>query len=600
MTFIKKIRLSTTSIIIVALACFVIDLSLKNWEKYGRVIEHDVHWYYFYLPAEFIYNDIKLEKSNYQFKDNDYLFWPTILEDGRKVNKTTMGLAVLYSPFFFAAHIYASYSDYPENGFSEPYKVFLLLSAIFYLIIGLDFLRKVLWHYNFSDRVIALTILLLGLGTNLLCYASQSGTMSHVYNFCLFSVFIYCTIKWHAVPSIKNTLIIGLLLGIISLIRPSNALIFIFFALYNISNWNEFKQRLSFFRREAFLLNLIFFFALLVWIPQFLYWKTVTGNYLYYSYTDEGFFFNHPRILEGLFSFRKGWLLYTPMMAFSLIGLFLWKNEVLKRLRLSIILFMALNIYIIFSWWCWWYGGTFGQRSLVESYALLAIPFACFVNFVAEKKLPFKILFYSICGFFIWLNVFQMYQYQNYSLHWEGETKELYFKQFGKMEKIPDFDSYVSWPNYDEAKKGNRCDIPAVKEIPKVAEKDQGKKINIMAANGKYLCADETLKSNVVANRDQAGSWEEFYLITLNENECAIRSNKLLYLSTELNQQKEITATRKDLGAWETFTFVDLGNSMAAFKAVNGKYLSLDKNTLQILAIADSVGEQEKFKLIYK
>ena len=279
-----KYKLTTIAIIIVLLACFIIDFSLKNWEKNDRVIEHDIHWYYAYLPAQFIYDDIKLIKSDYRFDKNYYLFW-TVNADGKIIIKTTMGMSILYAPFFFVAHALASVSNYPENGFSEPYKFLLLISAIFYLFIGLDFLKKILRHYQFSDIHIAITILLIGLGTNLLAYSSQTAPMPHVYIFCLFSIFIYYTIKWYQFQSIKNTLILGLLLGLISLIRPSNLIIFIFFVFYGVSNWAELKQRLIFFKNNCFLLNVIFIFTFLVWIPQFLYWKMVTGNYIFYSYT---------------------------------------------------------------------------------------------------------------------------------------------------------------------------------------------------------------------------------------------------------------------------------------------------------------------------
>ncbi|MCW3103490.1 MAG: hypothetical protein JWO09_1930 [Bacteroidetes bacterium] len=602
MDFLKKIKLSTLAILLVALACFIIDLSLKNWEKQDRVIEHDIHWYYAYLPSAFIYDDIKEEKSDYRFDDNYYLYWPLVTADGKKITKTTCGLAILYSPFFFAAHAYATISDYPENGFSEPYKIFLLLSAIFYLVLGLDFIRKVLRHYGFSDNHIAITVLLLGLGTNLLCYSSQSAPMSHVYNFFLFAVFIHYTIKWHQSSSIKNTIIIGLLLGLISLIRPSNVIIFLFFALYNVSDMASFRERMAFFRKECFLLNLIALFALLVWVPQFLYWKEVTGNYLFYSYTDEGFFFSHPRIMEGLFSFRKGWLVYTPMMIFPLIGLF-FRDRLLNGLRFPVVLFMLLNIYIIFSWWCWWYGGTFGQRSMIESYALLAIPFALVIRRVAESRLWMRIASGSVCLFLIWLNIFQTYQYEALTLHWEGMTKELYFKQFGKLDKIKDYDQYVSWANYDEAKKGNSCETPAVDTSQSIKDYNGRKEvqrsmISLQAANGKFLCADEGLKLNVVATKDKASTWETFTLVMFGNNECALRCHKNFFFSTELNHEKEITATREAIGTWEIFSLVELGDGLVAFRATNGKYLSLEDGSSRIVAKADNIAEKEKFRLI--
>jgi hypothetical protein len=173
------------------------------------------------------------------------------------------------------------------------------------------FLRKVLRYYSISDSHIAITILLLGLGTNLLCYSSQSATMSHAYNFCLFSIFIHYTIRWHEKHSAKNTIIIGLLLGLITLIRPSNAIIFLFFILYNVSSWSAFKERMLFLKRECFLLNVIAFLAIIVWVPQFLYWKEVTGNYLFYSYTDEGFFSTGHISSKGFsVSAKDGWYIH--------------------------------------------------------------------------------------------------------------------------------------------------------------------------------------------------------------------------------------------------------------------------------------------------
>ncbi|MCE9539177.1 MAG: hypothetical protein K8R85_08165 [Bacteroidetes bacterium] len=398
-----KLKLSSVAILIVVLACLTIDMGFKNWEKQQRVIEWDIHSYYAYLPAGWIYKDIHLTKSDYRFDDHYWLFWPNQTAEGKNVIKTTMGMAILYAPFFVVAHTITNLSDYPENGISEPYKFLLLMSTLFYLFVGLDFLKKILKHYKFSDLHTSITILLIGLGTNLTAYASQSAPMSHVYSFCLFAVFIYYTIEWYKSQTIKNTLIIGFSIGLISLIRPSNVIIMLFFTLYNITS----------------------------------------------------LYFNDPKIMKGLFGFRKGWLIYTPMMAFALAGIFALKGR-LKKIRFPIVLFFIVNIYITFSWWCWWYGGSFGQRGLIESYALLAIPFASFVKYVSEKRWYYNASFYCMAAFFIWLNLFQTLQFENMSLHYDGMTRVLYFKQFGKLNKIEDFASYVSSLDYEEAKKGKR------------------------------------------------------------------------------------------------------------------------------------------------
>lgn len=450
-----KLKLSSVAILIVVLACLTIDMGFKNWEKQQRVIEWDIHSYYAYLPAGWIYKDIHLTKSDYRFDEHYWLFWPNQTKEGKNVIKTTMGMAILYAPFFVVAHTITNLSDYPENGISEPYKFLLLMSTLFYLFVGLDFLKKILEHYKFSDFHTSVTILLIGLGTNLTAYASQSAPMSHVYSFCLFAAFIYYTIKWHEFQTLKNTLIIGFLIGLISLIRPSNIIIMLFFVLYNITSLYDFKERILLFKKTFPLLLLMLFAFFIVWVPQLIYWKISSGSYFYYSYPDERFFFNDPKIMKGLFGFRKGWLIYTPMMAFALAGVFALKGT-LKKIRLPIVLFFIVNIYITFSWWCWWYGGSFGQRGLIESYALLAIPFASFVKYVSEKRWYYNAVFYCTAVFFVWLNLFQTLQFENMSLHYDGMTRVLYFKQFGKLDKIDDFASYVSSLDYEEAKKGKR------------------------------------------------------------------------------------------------------------------------------------------------
>jgi hypothetical protein len=450
-----KLKLSSVAILIVVLACLTIDMGFKNWEKQQRVIEWDIHSYYAYLPAGWIYKDIHLTKSDYRFDDHYWLFWPNQTAEGKNVIKTTMGMAILYAPFFVVAHTITNLSDYPENGISEPYKFLLLMSTLFYLFVGLDFLKKILEHYKFSDLHTSVTILLIGLGTNLTAYASQSAPMSHVYSFCLFAAFIYYTIKWYEFQTLKNTLIIGFLIGLISLIRPSNIIIMLFFALYNIASLYDFKERILLFKKTIPLLLLMLFVFFIVWVPQLIYWKISSGSYFYYSYPDERFFFNDPKIMKGLFGFRKGWLIYTPMMAFALAGIFALKGTI-KKIRLPIVLFFIVNIYITFSWWCWWYGGSFGQRGLIESYALLAIPFASFVKYVSEKRWYYNAVFYCTAVFFIWLNLFQTLQFENMSLHYDGMTRVLYFKQFGKLDKIDDFANYVSSLDYEEAKKGKR------------------------------------------------------------------------------------------------------------------------------------------------
>lgn len=446
-----KSRASLAAVIIAVLAAGATVLDLKNWRERDRVIEHDVHSYYAYLPAFFIYKDITLEAGNYNPEPDYYYFWPNYTPDGRRVIKMSMGLSVLYAPFFFAAHAYASVSEaYPATGFSEPYKVMLLVSTLCYLLLGLLAVRRLLRDTGFSEGVTALTVLLIGTGTNLFAYASQSAPNVHVYNFFLFAAFALLTRWWYRTPGLRRSAAVGLLFGLIALVRPSNAVIALFFALCGVTSLRDAAVRARFFAERLHLLLIIAACAAAVWVPQFLYWKAATGTWLYYSYNEEGFYFTDPKLVEGLFSFRKGWLVYTPMMIFALAGFFVMKDRARDWL-IPVAVFTAVHIYIVFSWWCWWYGGSFGQRVMIEAYALLAVPFASFLTFLSGKSAGVKWVFGAVAAFFIWLNIFQTYQFENLSLHHDGMNRTLWFKQFGRMEKVPDFDRHVDWPDYEGA-----------------------------------------------------------------------------------------------------------------------------------------------------
>ena len=444
--------------------------NLKRWKKAeqdgGKVIMWDITSYYGYLPAVFIHNDISLDfvdtdGVNYQAK---HQFWPLRLnarleKDDKghiKVIKTTMGLSFMYAPFFFMAHGFAHLSKYEPNGFSQPYEFFLVMSCLFYLFFGFYMLRKLLLSY-FTELVTGLTMATILLGTNLFYYASEEPAMSHAYSFALIIGFIYHCMLWLDNTEIKRVLYIGLLGGLIVLIRPVNLLLFIFPLLYGVTKWAEFVSRFAFFLKNWKHILLIGVLSFSVIFPQLLYWKVQTGNWVFNSYFGEGFFFFNSHVLEGLFSYRKGWLVYTPMMIFALIGtVLLYRKH--KKFFFPVFVFLIINTYVLYSWWSWWYGGSFGSRPMIDSYGLLAIPIACFYSEILKRK-SLKIPLFTLCLFFLVLNQFQGWQRRTNMIHWEGMTKEAYWNvflksRFLKKEEWVRQERYLQMPDEEKAKKG--------------------------------------------------------------------------------------------------------------------------------------------------
>lgn len=434
--------------------CARIILSEKLYKKENGVIIHDINFYYSYLPATFIEHDPSLHFLDDTTRNFNGRYWHLNAPNGGKVFKMSMGMSYLYSPFFVVGHITALLIGKPADGFSSPYKFFMSFCGLIYMLCGLLLLRLILVRY-FNEWTTSLTLLILGLGSNLFFYSVQEGPMSHAPNFFLFSLVLYLTIEWHQEATWKNSILMGLTIGLAALIRPTNVIIALLPLFYNVYSFHSFRGKwqwvLTYYKQLLVIAGCI----LLPWIPQLLYWKLITGHWFFYSYLSESFFFTNPKILETLFSFRKGLFVYTPIMLFAGFGLFLMRQR-LPAFSASIWLFTLLNIYIISSWWCWWYGGSFGLRSYIEMFALWSIPLAITIEKIFRTRMVFKALTLMLLGFFIALNLFQSKQYWNGALHWDGMNYELYKTQFLRRSCAPNYEQLVTLPDYDKAIKGEK------------------------------------------------------------------------------------------------------------------------------------------------
>ena len=452
--FFSKIKKDTWVILLLTFISTYNVFNLKHWNKEDRVIAWDVISYYGYLPATFIYDDVTLNQPNKNIDKYPTQFWCHETKDGGKVFKTSMGMAMLYAPFFFASHAYTIATSGIASGFSPPYKFAICISSLFYFFIGLFFLKKVLRNY-FSNKVVALTLFLIGVGTNLYYYVVIAVGLPHNYLFCLLSIAFYLTIRWYKQPSFTKSIFLGLTLGLMVLVRPTMIIVVLFFILFQI---NSLKERALFFKTHFKQLTVLVISSFIVWIPQFVYWKMTSGNYLFYSYTDEGFFFNNPQIFNALFSFRKGWLLYTPIMLFALIGLImLIKNK--QRIALSITIPIIAYFYVASCWWDWWFGGSFGYRTMIDMFPLLAYGMAYFIQHTLNYSLPYKTSILSLLFLLVGFNLFQTRQAHEGLLHHDSMTRAAYFKILFKLQSQitrVEIQPLLKAPNYEAAKKGIR------------------------------------------------------------------------------------------------------------------------------------------------
>ena len=225
-----KSKLSLIALIVISLIYVQFRFSYTDFQKGNplKVTTWDAFGYYMYLPGSIIYNDVtelkwvpKIE-AEYDLTGGE-MYQANKVENGNYVFKYLGGVSLMQTPFFLIGHSIAQFGDYKADGFSAPYQYSIALGAIVYFILALFILRNILLRY-YSDRTTAVTLLFLTLATNLIQYISIDSAQSHAYRFPLYVLIIYATIKWHEEPRLKWAALIGLIIGIATISRPTEAI----------------------------------------------------------------------------------------------------------------------------------------------------------------------------------------------------------------------------------------------------------------------------------------------------------------------------------------------------------------------------------------
>lgn len=375
--------------LIAILWLFLGSVYYPKWNKplSEATISWDVSGYYHYLPAVFIYRDIR--QQNW-IHDINAKYLPSPAYDqafghhnsGNKVNKYAIGQAILYTPFFLVAHVVASISnDYPADGYSMPYQFGIWFGSLLFSLLGLVLLRKLLLKY-FEDSVVLFVLIALALGTHWLDYAAITNAMNHAWLFTLLCILTLSTIRFYKKADWLSVLGIGVSLGLGVLTRPTELIWVLVPILWGLSDG---KSRISFLWQNRKKVVVAVGLSGMLMSIQLIYWKYAAGEWIVYTYGEQGFNWLHPRIYKGLFGVQIGWITYTPLMMIALMGFYgLYRKQ--REIFWSCFLTSMLAIYITLSWSHFESGGGLGQRNLIQVYPLLAFPLAVSFDWLQQRK----------------------------------------------------------------------------------------------------------------------------------------------------------------------------------------------------------------------
>lgn len=460
---------STSFWLVIASIVFVSVFSLrKGWLN---VITWDVVGYYHYLPALFIDHDIRLEnlahqealRQKYDFSSSLYQFHE-VEGTSAHVDQYSYGMALAYSPAFFVGHWCAGWFGYEQDGFSWPYQCSLWLWTLLWIALGFFQLRKLLLHF-FSEAITSWLIIALIFGSNYLFNVAGAMATSHGYLFTYFVLFLNAVIRWQHQQTIRSLISVCLIAGLAAICRPTEILWMIIPLLWGVDSVKSLLIRVKYFlwnKKGELIVAAVVFIALA--FPQFLYWKTVTGHWIYNSYSNpgEGFDFLSPHTYSFLFSARKGWFIYTPMAAIGAFGLWKLKNYA-PYLWWSFGVYFLVNLYLVSSWTTWWYAQCFSQRAMVQTLPMILIGLGFLWKNIEFTKWRGKLsLVVSILSVVIglWFNLL----YHRYVLHMDRMTPQYLSKVFYRWNKTSEFnhlllvnhnsDSLPNFENEAEYKRG--------------------------------------------------------------------------------------------------------------------------------------------------
>ena len=431
-----------------AIIIFALIFCINNYfGNKEQLLNADGKGYYDYLPSLFIYGDLPSPEKNESEttkvsdrinKTDFYVHYKNC-----RVNKYPCGVAVLLIPIFACADFCAPLLGYANDGFSLPYQKAVFYGALIYLFLALLFLRKLLELYDFKTGTIFFIQLVVVFATPIINYVYSEPAFSHLYSFFAITAFLFYTKSFFFKTQTKHFLWACFFLGLVVILRQVNILIILFIPFIA----GSFKDLKSGFlvvlkNKPAIIKGLLIFFSIV--FIQLYFWHYQTGEFFVYSYQGETFNFLQPHFIDILFSYRKGLFVYTPVFIFLFFGLFYYLKERNYFLFSSGLLFFVILTYVLSSWYCWYYGMSYGLRAYIDYFSVFCIFLA---SAIYKSGKPMKTILVLLMLFTIPLNFIQIWQYDKYIFHWSEMDKRKYWDVFLETENR--FRGYLWKREYD-------------------------------------------------------------------------------------------------------------------------------------------------------
>lgn len=344
---------------------FVAASVVANRTRPQGLIASDGKSYYAWLRSLALDRDL-------DFRNDFRLIYPpdplpdTLLRTprGLVINKYPVGVALIEVPGFVVGHAIAVAFGLPANGVSAPYEFAVTLWLQLVCLAGLALLWLALVRLGATPIIAALGVASALTATNLIQYVARPA-MSHGPGLAVLCAAFYVAVMVRDDPRHLSRIgIVGVLLGLAAIIRPSNVALAPFFAVFLLNPLGRSVPRWA-----ALLAGFASMLAIQVVLMSLLW-----GELRFSGYVNEGFTSGLSGIFGTLFSARHGLFIYHPWyLVLVVVSILAAAHRDTRALGVGALASFATLTVINGTWSSWWFGAGFGNRAFIEVIPALVV-----------------------------------------------------------------------------------------------------------------------------------------------------------------------------------------------------------------------------------
>lgn len=345
------------------------------------------------------------------------LFHETFLErkneNGRAINFTPIGSAILWAPAYAIGHLAAVLTGAPTDGFSRPY-----IAAVAYGSAALGFLAVLLSAAiarRTVGRGLAASLLIAG-GSPLIFYIYVAPGFSHANSAFAVALFLWLWLRARGRWSVRDAVMLGASAALMGMVREQDAFIALGPAIdFVVSATLDIRRSIrsiGSIARTAIAGLAAFAIA---FTPQLLAYRALNGHFGPTQLTLRKMTWTSPHALGVLFDPGHGLFFWTPLALVAVCGVALMvagragRGADTRWLGVIALLMLGTQVWASGSVESWTVAGSFGQRRFVALTPILVVGLAALLGAPARPVVRRTLL--ALIGLCVWWNIGLMAQF---------------------------------------------------------------------------------------------------------------------------------------------------------------------------------------------